>query len=73
MITGIVASGCGCQQHVIIWCSCIHVVHMCILLHYVLDYIYSMNGVNQHAKPVTVGQPPMNTPVGKCSLNAVKE
>ena len=25
-----------------------------------------MNGVTQHAKPVTVGQPPMNTPVGKC-------
>jgi len=26
-----------------------------------------MNGVTQHAKPVTVGQPSMNNmPVGKC-------
>jgi len=31
-----------------------------------------MNGVTQHAKPVTVGQPPMNNmPVGECSDNAL--
>lgn len=37
-----------------------------------LDYIYSMNGVTQHAKPVTVGQPPMNNmPVGKCLDNSL--
>jgi len=36
-----------------------------------LDYIYSMNGVTQHTKPVMVGQPPMNTPVGQCSFNSV--
>jgi len=48
-----------------------HVISINILLHYVLDYIYSMNGVTQHGKTVTVGQPAVNTPVGKRSVNAV--
>jgi len=40
--------------------------------YHVLDYIYSMNGVTQHAKPVTVGQPPVNNmPVGKCSVKTL--
>lgn len=30
-----------------------------------------MNGVTQHGKPVTVGQPSMNAPVGKCSVSAM--
>jgi len=44
---------------------------MLLLLYNVLDYIYSMNGVTQHAKPVMVGQPAINTPVGKYSVETL--